>query len=437
MNKKIKPSLEPYKGVRDFYPYDMFVLNYLFDMMRDTAESFGYEEYSASLLEPTELYEAKSSEEVVSEQTYSFTDRGERRVTLRPEMTPTLARMVAAKKRELVFPLRWYSIPNCFRYERPQRGRVREHWQLNCDLLGKTGVEGELEMIALAASLMAELGATPAMYEIRVNSRAVIPEAIRLLLGKKEGAKLTEEKITALVRVMDRKDKLSSEEYAARLEAVLGEAGTRTLITEYTPKRFSEAVRTSEAGKAFFTLLEELPKRGIRNVRHDINLVRGFDYYTGMIFEVFDTSPENPRALFGGGRYDKLLEDFGGETIPAVGFGAGDVTLSDFLETHKLIPPYEPATLLTIAIASPDILPFAHALAMRLRMLQMLNVAVDISGKKLGDQFKTAHKKGIPFVLIVGEEELSRGLYTIKNMANSQEAALMEEQIGEYIGENL
>lgn len=437
MNKKAKPSLEPYKGVRDFYPPEMFALNYLFDTMRDTAESFGYEEYSASLLEPTELYEAKSSEEIVSEQTYSFTDRGERRVTLRPEMTPTLARMVAAKKRELIFPLRWYSVPNCFRYERPQRGRVREHWQLNADLLGVVGVEGDLEIISLAVALMTELGATPAMYDIRINSRAVIPEAVRLLLGKKEGAKLTDEKLSALVRIMDRKDKLAPAEYAARLEALLGKAGTHTLITEYTPERFGEAVRASEAGKAFFSLLEELPKRGIRNVRHDINLVRGFDYYTGMIFEVFDTSPENPRALFGGGRYDKLLESFGGEHIPAVGFGAGDVTLSDFLKTHNLLPPFEPTALLSIVVASPELFPLAQALAVRLRTLQMLNVAVDISGKKLGDQFKTAHKKGIPFVLVVGEEELSRGLYTIKNMANSQEAALMEEQIGEYIGENL
>lgn len=433
--KKAPISLDPYKGVRDFYPEEMFIENYLFDVMRDNAESFGYEEYNASLLEPTELYEAKSSEEIVREQTYSFEDRGGRRVTLRPEMTPTLARMVAARKRELALPLRWYAIPNCFRYERPQRGRVREHWQFNADLLGISGIEGDLEIISLATSLMEEFGATPAMYEVRINSRAVIPEAIRAILGK-AGEKLSADNLAALVRVMDRKDKLSPADYRTRLTEVIGARAAKALVEDYTPERFAEAMRESEAGKHFFSLLEALPGRSIRNVRHDINLVRGFDYYTGTIFEIFDRSPENPRALGGGGRYDHLLETFGGEAIPAVGFGMGDVTLRDFLEIHKLLPPFESVAQLALVVPDSIHLPLAHALAQRLRRMQLINTTLDISGKKLTDQFKAANKRLVPFVLIVGTEELTRGLYTIKNMVTGQEAAVMEEQIGEYIGEN-
>ncbi len=172
--KTKKLSTEPYKGVRDFYPADMAVQSYIFDIWKKTAESFGYEEYGASVLEPANFYKAKSGEEIVNEQTYTFIDRGEREVTLRPEMTPTLARMVAAKKRELVFPLRWYSIPNLFRYEQPQRGRVREHWQLNVDLFGVNGIEADVEVISLAYKIMKNFGAKDEDFEIRVNSRNLL-----------------------------------------------------------------------------------------------------------------------------------------------------------------------------------------------------------------------------------------------------------------------
>src|SRR3989344_1852321 len=167
-----------YKGVRDFYPEDQRVQNYLFSVMRKTVESFGYEEYNASILEPTELYAAKSSEEIIREQTYTFTDRGERSVTLRPEMTPTVARMVAARKRELGFPLRWYSVQNFFRYERPQRGRLREFWQLNADLFGVEGIEADVEVIALASRVMTELGAAEDDFLIKIGSREALTEAL-------------------------------------------------------------------------------------------------------------------------------------------------------------------------------------------------------------------------------------------------------------------
>lgn len=290
-------NTEPYKGVRDFYPPEMAIQNYIFSIWRSVAEKFGYVEYSASILEYAELYRSKGSDEIVNEQMYVFKDKGDREVALRPEMTPTLARMVAAKRRTLKFPLRWYSIPNVFRYERPQRGRRREHWQLNCDLVGIAGIEAEVEIISLAHSIMKVFGAKDEDFEIRINSRKIIAAG----LVKKN---FSEEQIRDFTRKLD-KDNLPAD-------------------INFEP---------DEEIKKLLAMLEET---GIKNVKFEPTLARGFDYYTGMVFEVFDTNPENRRALFGGGRYDNLLEIFGVEPVPTVGFGMGDVTIQDFLVTHNL-----------------------------------------------------------------------------------------------------
>ncbi len=250
-----KLDTAPYKGVRDFYPEDMVIQNYIFDTWKKVSKDFNYQEYSASPLEPTEIYTEKSGSEIVNEQTFTFIDRGGRSVTLRPEMTPTLARMIAAKRRNLKYPLRWFSIPNLFRYERPQRGRKREHWQLNCDLVGVAGLDGDREVMSLAYAIMKEFGAKDEDFEIRVNN--------------------------------------------------------------CNPEDFKDIAP---------------------NIVFDESLARGQAYYTGPVFEFFDTNPENSRSICGGGRYDKLLEIFDVEPLPIAGFGMGDITLRDFLETHKLGP---------------------------------------------------------------------------------------------------
>lgn len=290
-------NTEPYKGVRDFYPPEMATQNYIFSIWRNVAEKFGYVEYNASILEYAELYRSKGSDEIVNEQMYVFKDKGDREVALRPEMTPTLARMIAAKRRTLKFPLHWYSIPNVFRYERPQRSRRREHWQLNCDLMGIAGIEAEVEIIKLVYDIMKKFGAKDNDFEIRINSRKIINTA----LAKKN---LTEEQIRDFTRKLDK--------------------GETSADIDFEP---DEEIKK---------LLATLKENSINNVRFDKTLARGFDYYTGMVFEVFDTNPENKRALFGGGRYDNLLEIFGVEPVPTVGFGMGDVTIRDFLVTHNL-----------------------------------------------------------------------------------------------------
>lgn len=406
-NKKL--STESYKGVRDFYPEDMFVQKYIFERMSKAVEKFGYVEYGASVLEPAELYRAKSGEEIVNEQTYTFTDRGEREVTLRPEMTPTVARMVAAKRHELAFPLRWYSIPNLFRYEKPQRGRTREHWQLNVDLFGADSLEADVEIISVAHEIMLSFGAKADDFEIRINSRKMLEEqALKY--------NLSAEKLKDLRLVIDRKNKISNDEFRKKVTDIVGgdfEFGT-------SPSQDTEKV------------LSALKKSGITNVVFDPSIVRGFDYYTGLVFEVYDTNPENKRALFGGGRYDDLTALFGGDKIPAVGFGAGDVTIRDFLETHDLLPTYKPSAQLYIAVQDETCRESAEQLAATLRRAGT-DVVLDISHKKLGDQIKIADRQKIPFVIAVGAEEVKSGAFRVKNLADGTEKILKAGEISEYL----
>jgi len=435
ITKRSLVSTEPYKGVRDFYPRDHFIQNYLCETMRDVVEHFGYEEYSASMLEPSELYAAKTSEEIVNEQTYAFKDRGDRDVTLRPEMTPTVARLVAAKRRELPFPLRWYSIPNVFRYERPQRGRLREHWQLNCDLFGVSALEGDIEVLLLAYELMRAFGATESEFEIRVNHRAVIPETLSIL-AKQAGLTFPKGKQQELIRLMDRNEKMKPQAYAEALTELLGAELSKVVYEGYKPATIRKLIQDTKAGKDLLDLLEELDRRGVKNVRHDPHLMRGFDYYTGMVFEVFDTSSENNRSLFGGGRYDNLMELFGQDPLPTVGFGLGDVTLRDFLETHNLLPEYRPSTDLYVAVASKESFAFAAQLAQRLRRHD-LTVAVDYTGRKIGDQLKAADKKGVQFSIVVGEDEAASGMYKLKHLPTKQEILVAEADIAEAVFEVL
>lgn len=392
-----KLSVEAYKGVRDFYPMDMFIQNYIFGVMRKTVESFGYIEYSASILEPAELYRSKTSEEIVNEQTYTFMDRGEREVTLRPEMTPTIARMIAGKRRELAFPLRWYSIPNAFRYERPQRGRLREYWQLNCDLFGVPDIEGDIETIWLMYSIMLSFGASVDNFQIELNDRQV-------LIGEIE-TKLHDKALLAqALRLVDKKGKMNPEEFEREWKKL-------------SDVQFQISAQMNERTQK---VVEALKGRGVSNIVYNPILVRGFDYYTGIVFEVFDTGGKNNRSLFGGGRYDNLLDVFCEEKIPAVGFGMGDVTIKDFLETYGLLPEYKPTTELYIARIGEKLDAQVEDIADKLRSFG-LNVAVDLTGKKVGDQIKIADRQSIPFIIVVGEEELKTGRFKLKNLKSREE----------------
>jgi histidyl-tRNA synthetase len=420
-----KIPTDAYKGVRDFYPEDQFLIKWISEKMRATAESFGFVEYHASILEPSELYKGKTSEEIVSEQTYNFIDRGGREVTLRPEMTPTVARMVAARKRELTFPLRWYSIPNVFRYERPQRGRLREHWQLNCDIFGASGIEAEVEIISLAYKLMKSFGAKDEDFEIRINSRAFLIDVF------KNHFNFSEEETKNILRILDRRDKLSEELYCSQIQAAVGVKAER-FLEEWTHQVTSGWL--NKFGQNFYyKSMVELCMRlanlfGGITTNIDFNLVRGFEYYTGVIFEIYDKNAENDRSLFGGGRYDNLLAMFGEEPIPAVGFGMGDVTIRDFLKTHDLLPEYKSTVDLFVATIDTEIITEAERLADMWRE-QGLNVAVNLSDKKVGEQIKSADKQKIPFVVVLGEDELKKKQIAVKKLSDGSEQEVVFDKV--------
>jgi histidyl-tRNA synthetase len=412
---KDKLSTESYKGVRDFYPEDKFVFDYITDTMARVSERFGYEAYDASILEPVELYRGKTSEEIVNEQTYTFTDRGGREVTLRPEMTPSVARMVAARQRELAFPLRWFSIPNVFRYERPQKGRLREHWQLNADLFGVSSIDAEVEMITLAHAIMTEFGAQERDFEIRVNDRNIFENMFNEL-------HIDPPKRKEVMWLLDRRNKV--DDFDKRLLDILGNEA----------KKLADLLDRAMSNPVLEALRQKLAESGVKNVVVDTTIVRGFDYYTGIVFEVFDASPLNNRSLFGGGRYDNLLEVFGKEPMPAVGFGMGDVTVRDFLEVHDLLPEYVPATDIMLCILEEQAVPFAEKIAQQLRK-EDINVAINYSLKKAGEQIKAADKKRIPFVACIGAKEMESKKITVKHLPTRTDKELGAGAIADFVFE--
>ncbi|MBP9717646.1 MAG: histidine--tRNA ligase [Candidatus Pacebacteria bacterium] len=400
-------STDPYKGVRDFYPEDMAVQRYIFDVWAATAESFGFERYDASVLEPAILYKSKGAEneEMVNEQTYTFIDRGEREVTLRPEMTPTVARMVAGRRRGLSLPVRWYSIPNLFRYERPQRGRLREHWQLNCDIFGADDYTADVEIIALAHQIIMNFGAEASLFAIHINDRAEMREKYR------EYGIENIEKQDAITRLNDRFHKISADEYKTALKEIVGD----DVIVEavYTLVSGGDSTDSNK-------VVDGLRELGIRNVKIDRSIARGFNYYTGTIFEIFDVSGENNRSMLGGGRYDNLTSMFSADPISGIGFGMGDVTMRDFLETHNLLTSSITApTVMVIPMEANQNLA-AQKIAMEIRRKE-ISVATDIGTRKLGKKISDAAERLVEYIIVVGEDELASGTYTLKNLIEETE----------------
>ena len=420
-------SPQPYKGTRDYYPEDKRIQNYIFYVWRKVSESFGYEEYSAPILEPLDIYTAKSGQELANEQTYSFVDRGGRTVAIRPEMTPTISRMVAARRQELAYPARLYSIANFMRYERPQRGREREFWQLNVDIFGSDGAIAEAEIITMADKIMKEFGAKTSDYIIKINNRKLINFMMAQYLN------LDAAQAQAMIKLLDRKNKIDERDFILQASEIFGDDSdvglekVKLLIKANSmadlPKEITESSSVQEI-RELFTLLERFD---VDNITFDITLMRGLDYYTGTVFEVYDTNPENARALFGGGRYDGLVNLFGADPISAVGMAPGCTTTEDFLVTHNLLPKLDSTTDLYVATQG-DVFKEASRLVSDLRY-NGLNVEQDFSKRKLDRQIKTAAKKSIPYVIFVGEEEVASGIYPIKDISSGEEKKLNINEI--------
>lgn len=402
-DKNLKLETSSYKGVRDFYPEDMAVQEFIFSAMSKASESYGYEKYDASILEPTDLYRAKTGEEIINEQTYSFQDRGGRDVTLRPEMTPTVARMVAARRRELPLPVRWYSIPNLFRYERPQKGRLREHYQLNVDIFGAEGVEAEIEVISVARQVLLNLGLKDENFKVRVSDRTIL----RGYLAK---LGLDAEKTTRLEKLIDRKNKI--EDFETQAKEIAG------------PDFNMDSLAPNENLQTVIDRVKELGG----HIEFDPYIVRGFDYYTGTVFEFYDKGSENNRSICGGGRYDELLSIFGADALPTVGFGMGDVIARDLLETYGLLPKYISPNMLEICPLREEFFADASKLAEHLRSSD-LKVSVNLTSKSLGDKIKSADKRKVPYIIALGDDEVKTGQYKLKALESGEEITVDISQI--------
>jgi histidyl-tRNA synthetase len=412
--QKTIQTTNSYKGVRDFYPEDMFIQDYITSVWHDVLESYGYEHYSASILEPTELYEGKTSDEIVSQQTYNFTDRGGRKITLRPEMTPTVARMIAKKRRQMAFPIRWYSMPNVFRYERPQKGRLREHWQLNVDMFGIETVDAEAEIIEIAYMVLNRFGLKDKDFVIKVNDRQILNQLMV------DFGLTTEDQQKDLRNLLDRKSKLPKEEFDQQMSQMIG-------------KKLNLNISSNVA---INNLLTKLSDRGIKNVEFDPALTRGFDYYTGIVFEIFDNNPENNRSLFGGGRYDNLMEIFDVEKVPTVGFGMGDVTIREALSMRNLLPTSPAPAHLFICTLNDASKNYASVLAKDLRQ-EGIDIIVGYENKKIGDQIKRADKNGIPFIICIGDSEIKKGKFKIKDLRSGEETSVKKSGIVKFVKKNL
>ena len=426
-------STQPYKGARDFYPEDKRLQKYLFNTMRSVVERYGYEEYDAPILEPTDLFLVKGNEEIIDSQTYTFTDRGDRSVTVRTEMTPSVSRMVAGRRQELAYPLRWYSVPNLWRYERMQRGRLREFWQLNVDMFGVGGLEADHEIITVADSILRAFGAKTDMYTVNINSRTLMNYIFDMYLG------VDEVQAQTISRIIDRIQKITPDEFAVQVDAVLTPAQRekdidKKIVELMKVKKLDQLPIQIQHHSSYLDmvhLFEMLATSKVSNAQYDITIMRGFDYYTDVVFEIFDTNPENNRAMFGGGRYDGMVGLFGVEPVPTTGFGMGDVTLQNFLVSHNLLPELAVETEIYVVL-NDDCYEQTIKLCADLRNMGV-SVAIDSSGRKSDKQLKTAYKKHIPYVLFISKQDLEQQLYRLRNMKSGEDNTYSLERIVTHI----
>lgn len=421
--KEKKLTTENYKGTRDFYPEDMRLRNYLFSVMKEVVSSYGYEEYDGPLIESLDLYRAKTGEEIVGKQIYNFIDKGDREVAIRPEMTPTVARMVAKRLRELPRPIRWYSIPNLWRYEQPGHGRLREHWQLNVDLFGVDNNRAELEILTLACDILFAFGASRESFKVQISHRALLDEFLL------DGLGVSPSQAHEVSKILDKKNKISLEEYRSLVSNVIPNDPTaipkidQFLNATVADLSLISGIQESTAN-LIQRLFQDLAILGLSDiVKFDPSVVRGFDYYTGFIFEIFDTNPENKRSLYGGGRYDNLIGLFSNEELSGIGFGLGDVTLQNFLKTHNLIPNFASDQTVFIPLLNESMYLENSKIAQEIRQ-KKIAVDLSLSPQKLAKQLSYAEKKGYRFLLLRGEEERAKGLVTLKDMKNRTQTTI-------------
>ena len=425
-------------GFRDFYPDDFALRAHIFETWRKVATRYGFEEYDGPPLEPLELYTAKSGDEIVG-QLYNFTDKGDRTVALRPEMTPTLARMVAARANGLKKPIRWFSIPQLFRYERQQRGRLREHFQLNCDLIGETSPLADAEIIALAVDVIRSFGLTDKQVYVRLSDRKVL-EALLV-----KWKRVPSEKLAAAFSFLDRMEKLRKEDLDSFISnaELFAPATTRDVMDVGDISTRAELVAAlqqidngKDIGAPLLTVLDALDSMNLGSfIQLDMKIVRGLAYYTGTVFELFNRG-KTLRAICGGGRYDNLTEALGGVNLPAVGFGFGDVVLGELLKEHDLVPKVAGSIDVFIAAIEGDDVPHALRLAHELRDAGY-RVEYALSGGAVGKQMKLADARNARIAIVIGPDDRARGEVMLKDLRAKKQHGVALEAVSVAVQEIL
>lgn len=406
--------IPPVKGTRDFYPSDWAFESWFYEKVREVSQSFGFEEYEGPILETLELYAAKSGEDLVKKQSFTLKDRSGKTLALRPEMTPTLARMVAQKAGSLTFPVKWFNFGRRFRYEQPQKGRGREFFQWDCDILGVDTPEADAEVIAVAASFLKQVGLKPSEVKIKVNDRQLLEKRLLSL-------NIAEEKIIPAFRLIDKADKVKRQDFFEMAE----ETGLSDEQTEAVLQVIEEKNAYLES-PALMRVLELLKKYGVSEyIEYDPRIVRGLEYYTGVVFEAWDSKGEF-RAILGGGRYDNLTAEIGGrEKIPGTGFAAGDMVVAEVLKAYGKYPALAiNPTQVLVTVFSADFLDKSIETGNRLRE-NGINTEIYLEPEtKLDKQIRYADKKKIPFVAIIGPDEAKENQLTLKNLKTGKQETL-------------
>lgn len=415
----MKKVIPPVKGTRDFYPEQMAIRTWIYNTARSVSESFGYQEYEAPILESLALYVARSGDELVKDQAYVFSDRGGDQIALRPELTASLARMIAQRQGELAFPVRWWSFGPFWRYERPQRGRTREFFQWNVDMLGASSPEADAENVAVLASFLKRVGLSPAQVLILVNDR-------RLMDAHFDELGVTAAARSGALSLLDRRGRLDRETWLKEA-AELGLSPTQLArVEDFLEDR--EAWQRSAELRRFFSAIDALGWTDF--VRFDASIVRGLQYYTGTVFEAWEVGGDIRRSLLGGGRYDRLLSDVGGAALPAVGFALGDVVMTLLLEKYGLLPldlSAFPAPIL-VTVFDAEYQSESLKLATELRQAG-LNVALYPDLERLARQFKYADKIHARLALVMGPDEAAAGHVTLKDLRTGFQSSVIRAQI--------
>ena len=415
-------------GFRDFPPEDFARRSHIQGAWRRVAQRYGFQEYDGPPLESLDLYVEKSGDEIVG-QLYNFVDKGDRDVALRPEMTPSLARILAKRSRGMSKPIKWFSMPQLFRYERAQRGRLREHFQWNVDIIGEPSVAADAEVLAIAIDGLRELGFTAKDFSARVSDRRLLT-ALLLVIG------VQEENLGATFGVIDKIERLPAEkaEHLLVEEAGLDKAEIEVLKSllsstgiDDVAREFGDDARVAEELHRFRQYTDMLEAMGLGDfVELDLRIVRGLAYYTGIVFELFDRKGDL-RAICGGGRYDRLLELVGGDPQPAVGFGMGDVVLGELLKEMNLVPEYERALDYFLVAVTGEEYPAALRLAHQLRD-QGHSVAYGLKQQGVAKQMKVAAREGANIVLIIGPDELANGTVLVRDMTSGEQREVQRQE---------